>query len=116
MLEVLELTAEDQTWLRKAAALDALAWREEFGVEHDRTALICESNVFRYRPLLKPLEVRIGVGYKLRDILRLQLAALITGSPVRFSAAEELTGTGISVDVISDAAFAREIHLDQSIR
>lgn len=116
MVEVLELSKEDQDWLRKAAALDALAWREEFGVEHDRTALICESNVFRYRPLLKPLEVRIGAGYQLRDVLRLQLAAIITGSPVRFSSAEPLSDTGISVDVISDAAFAREIQHNPGTR
>ena len=49
------LTDDDRTWLWRAAELDAVAWRDEFGVEHDRTALIAESNVFRYRPLIEPL-------------------------------------------------------------
>ncbi len=116
MVQLLNLNETDATWLRKAASLDALAWREEFGVEHDRTALICETNVFRYRPLLKAIQVRIGTGFKLRDILRLQLAALITGSPVRFSSATELTDAGIAVDVISDAAFAREVRNNPGVR
>ena len=120
ILSTVELSDEDREWLQKAAHLDALAWREEFNVEHDRTALLCETNVFRYRPLLQPLQVRIGADFKLRDVLRLQLAALITESPVRFSANQDtavaLAKAGIKVDVVSDADFAAEIRKDSGVR
>ena len=120
ILSTVELSDEDREWLQKAAHLDALAWREEFNVEHDRTALLCETNVFRYRPLLQPLQVRIGADFKLRDVLRLQLAALITESPVRFSANQDtavaLAKAGIKVDVVSDADFAVEIRKDSGVR
>src|SRR5699024_1153165 len=44
------LSAEDHAWLRTAAELDELAWREEFGREHDLSGLRSEANIFRYRP------------------------------------------------------------------
>lgn len=119
-IEKLGLDAADAAWLRAAAYLDAAAWHEEFGIEHDRTGLISESNVFRYRRLLRPLEVRIGEGYALREVLRLQLGALITGSPVRFSAAPKvacaLASAGIVVESIDDAAFAVFVGKQSSTR
>lgn len=119
-MATLDLSVEDARWLRAAAYLDAAAWHEEFGIEHDRTGLLAESNVFRYRRLLQPLEVRIGEGRALRDVLRLKLAALITGSPVRFSAssatATTLRQTGVEVAVVEDDAFARFIEEHSSTR
>lgn len=116
----LGLDKADEQWLRTAAHLDAAAWNEEFGIEHDRTGLVCESNVFRYRPLLQPLQIRIGSGTALRDVLRLHLAALLTGSPVRFSAPEqvaaELGATGITIEAQSDADFAAVVHEGASMR
>ncbi|MDO4760964.1 MAG: bifunctional proline dehydrogenase/L-glutamate gamma-semialdehyde dehydrogenase [Corynebacterium sp.] len=115
-----ELSQEDQQWLHAAMHLDALAWREEFGVEHDRTALVCESNVFRYRPLLQPLEIRIGSDAQLRDIVRLSLAAELTGSPIRFSAAPEiatdLAAQGITVDSVGGLDFLDEIRHSSGLR
>lgn len=74
-----DLTEADVHWLRAAAASDQRAWDAEFGVEHDRTGLASESNVFRYRPL-PHLEVRVGPGAAPRDLVRLRLAAAVTGT------------------------------------
>ncbi|MCQ9353377.1 bifunctional proline dehydrogenase/L-glutamate gamma-semialdehyde dehydrogenase [Corynebacterium sp. 153RC1] len=114
-LREVELSDADSAWLRKAAYLDAAAWNEEFGIEHDRTGLVSESNVFRYRPLLQALEVRVGAGYKERDLLRLKLAAALTGSPVRFSAAEEIAAVA-GVEAIGDADFAAHVEKQTSTR
>lgn len=73
------LAAEDVRWLHAAAASDERAWNTEFGIEHDPTGLASETNVFRYRPL-PHLEVRVGVGARPRDLVRLQLAAARTGT------------------------------------
>ncbi|WP_075314186.1 MULTISPECIES: bifunctional proline dehydrogenase/L-glutamate gamma-semialdehyde dehydrogenase [unclassified Pseudonocardia] len=68
--------------LRRAAASDAVAWRDEFAVEHDPTGLAAESNVFRYRPL-PALTVWAGAGTTRADVLRVLLAAATAGVPVR---------------------------------
>lgn len=75
---------EDLAWLRTAAGSDAYAWATEFGQEHDRTGLACESNVFRYRRLLDPLLVRFDGS--LRDLARLGLGSLVTGSKLEVHA------------------------------
>ncbi|HAT1280683.1 TPA: bifunctional proline dehydrogenase/L-glutamate gamma-semialdehyde dehydrogenase [Corynebacterium striatum] len=109
----LGFSEEDTAWLWRAAELDELAWQQEFGRKHDRAGLVCEANVFRYRPVLTPLQVRIASDAALRDVSRLALAATRTGSPVRFSAtpekAAELRGLGFKVDSVSADAFAREV-------
>ncbi|WP_019201524.1 bifunctional proline dehydrogenase/L-glutamate gamma-semialdehyde dehydrogenase [Tsukamurella sp. 1534] len=81
-----DLPDEDVRWLHAAAASDNRAWDAEFGVEHDPTGLACESNVFRYRPL-PHLEVRVTAGAKPRDLVRLQLAAAMTGTRLDVTAA-----------------------------
>ena len=115
-----DLSDEDKGWLRTAAMLDAQAWREEFSLEHDRTALVVESNVFRYRPLLKPLQIRIGEGARLHHVLRLQLAATVTGSPVEFSAspalAAEYATSGVKVQARSDEDFDNALATDSGVR
>ncbi len=63
------------------------AWKNHFAIEHDPSAMKCESNVFRYRPCR-------GVILRLdsRDeqaITRAQLAAQITGAPLTLSVREE---------------------------
>ncbi|MGD7001576.1 bifunctional proline dehydrogenase/L-glutamate gamma-semialdehyde dehydrogenase [Corynebacterium halotolerans] len=114
------LGEEDVAWLWRAAELDELAWREEFGVEHDATALTAEANVFRYRPLLAPLRVRLGAGYQLRDLLRLEIGAMVTGTELDVSAgqriARHLHSLGLAVRQISDDAFDVEIAEDESVR
>ncbi len=115
-----ELSQDDIAWLWRAAELDQLAWQEEFGREHDRAGLVSEANIFRYRPLLGKLRVRIGAGYKLRDIVRLELAALRTGTEVEFSSpralAEELNALGSLVRVRESAAFAKDVESAASSR
>ena len=109
----LSLSDEDTAWLWRAAELDELAWQQEFGRDHDRAGLVCEANVFRYRPLLSPLQVRISEDAQLRDVARLTLAATRTNSPVRFSAtpekAAELRELGFNVEALSASAFLREV-------
>ncbi|MGX4760804.1 bifunctional proline dehydrogenase/L-glutamate gamma-semialdehyde dehydrogenase [Corynebacterium minutissimum] len=109
----LSLSDEDTAWLWRAAELDELAWQQEFGRDHDRAGLVCEANVFRYRPLLSPLQVRISADAELRDVARLTLAATRTNSPVRFSAAPEkaaeLRELGFGVDGVALEAFIREV-------
>lgn len=63
------------------------AWAGHFAIDHDPSALRCESNVFRYRPCR-------GVILRLEKedaatVQRAQLAAQITGAPLPLSFHEE---------------------------
>ena len=80
--------AAHRDWLRTAAELDEIAWREEFGREHDLTGLRSEANIFRYRPLPEPLQIHVGDGADERDVWRLRLAGARAG-----------TGASVSDDV-----------------
>lgn len=114
------LSKADHTWLRQAAASDAYAMQTEFGVEHDKTALVLESNVFRYKPLLEPLHVRVHADAHYRDILRLKLGAAATSTELDISAEHDVAAQfgelGHSMRIISDADFAEEVSTSQSIR
>ncbi|MCH6197592.1 bifunctional proline dehydrogenase/L-glutamate gamma-semialdehyde dehydrogenase [Corynebacterium mastitidis] len=115
-----DLSEADRAWLWRAAELDAVAWREEFGVQHDPTGLVSEANIFRYRRLLEPLRLRVGKGYALRDVVRLLLASAVTGVALDVSApselADELRRAGAEVRVASDDAYARGIARASSAR
>lgn len=115
-----KLGEEGIAWLWRAAELDQLAWQSEFGREHDRTGLIAEANVFRYRPLLDVLRIRVTEGYKLRDVVRQKLAALITGAEIRISApaeiAAQLSDAGIRVYSQDVKEFAAEVTHAESAR
>lgn len=114
------LSKADHVWLRRAAESDAHAMSTEFGIEHDKTALVVESNVFRYKPLLEPLRVRVHADASARDILRLKLGAAATGTELDISAAHEVSEDfgelGASMRIISDADFAEEVSTAQSVR
>lgn len=106
------LDEPDADWLTRAAELDALAWRSEFGVEHDRTALASERNIFRYRPLLEPLMVRLGEGFQVRDLLRLHLGSVLTGTKLEISAArpvDAILPEYMEVELLSDEEYAGRI-------
>ncbi|MDY3127535.1 MAG: bifunctional proline dehydrogenase/L-glutamate gamma-semialdehyde dehydrogenase [Corynebacterium sp.] len=115
------LSNVDIAWLWRAAELDALAWQQEFGRDHDRSGLVSEANIFRYRRLLAPLRIRITSGYTLREVIRQQLAAAITGTNVIFSApsaiASEVTlaGDGMVISQTTEE-FAAEVAGAQSVR
>jgi len=72
------LPYEDFDVLRRSALSDALAWREEFDVVADVTALGLERNLFRYRPL--PVTVRLGEDGSLALLLRVIAAGLLSKS------------------------------------
>ncbi|APT83513.1 proline dehydrogenase family protein [Corynebacterium ammoniagenes] len=115
-----KLGEDNIAWLWRAAELDQLAWQSEFSREHDRTGLIAEANIFRYRPLLDVLRIRVNSGYQLRDVVRQKLAALITGAEIRMSApadiAAELSDAGIAVISQDTAEFAAEVAHAESAR
>lgn len=98
-----------------ALRLDALEWDTEFDIEHDRSALACEANVFRYRPLLDPLQVRVSPGFKTRDLLRTILGAQLVGTDLEISTAlsspeiDGLREAGIEIATISDETFAEKL-------
>ena len=79
------LTDEERAWLESALASDAAAWADELGVEHDESALVVETNVFRYRPHPRVL-VRAGAGARPVEVLRLVAAATLTRARVVVSA------------------------------
>jgi len=58
---------------------DADWWRSHFGLEHDPSALFCESNVFRYRPIV-PFPVRVADGVDESSVERVLAAIAAVGS------------------------------------
>ncbi|MEC5183346.1 RHH-type proline utilization regulon transcriptional repressor/proline dehydrogenase/delta 1-pyrroline-5-carboxylate dehydrogenase [Cryobacterium sp. MP_3.1] len=72
------LPYEEFDVLRRSALSDALAWREEFDVVADVSALGLERNLFRYRPL--PVTVRLGDDGSLALLLRVIAAGLLSKS------------------------------------
>lgn len=101
----------DASWLWRAAELDQLAWQEEFGREHDRTGLVSEANIFRYRPLLGALRVRVGEGFRVREVARQVLAAAMTGVTIDISApadiAQDLRDMGFEARGLSATEFGQ---------
>ncbi|MGN6271706.1 MAG: proline dehydrogenase family protein [Protaetiibacter sp.] len=75
-------------FLARAAASDARAWAEEFGVVRDVTGLAAERNAFRYRDV--PVTVRAEAGADPVELARVALAGLVAGSAVTVSLAAEL--------------------------
>ncbi len=80
----------DRPWLEAALASDAAAWALEFGVEHDKSGLVVETNVFRYRPCPLVL-VRAGADATAVEVVRLVAAATLTGAGMLVSADPALT-------------------------
>lgn len=79
----------DDEWLATARASDERAWQSEFSAEHDPSALFCESNRLRYRPLTA-MALRFEADAASRDIERVRLAARRCGVRlVESHAAEE---------------------------
>jgi RHH-type transcriptional regulator, proline utilization regulon repressor / proline dehydrogenase / delta 1-pyrroline-5-carboxylate dehydrogenase len=65
------------------------AWHEHFSVEHDPSALKCESNVFRYRPC-RGVVLRVSESDSLA-IERAQFASKVTGTLLTISTIESET-------------------------
>ncbi len=64
--------------LEAIRANDRRAWETEFSVEHDPTALFCEANIFRYRPLAA-VGLAVGSGADQADVDRVKAAAAVAG-------------------------------------
>ena len=79
------VTEDERVWLAAAVASDAAVWADELGVEHDKSGLVVETNVFRYRPC--PLVVvRAGADSRAVELVRLVAAATVTGGRMVISA------------------------------
>jgi RHH-type transcriptional regulator, proline utilization regulon repressor / proline dehydrogenase / delta 1-pyrroline-5-carboxylate dehydrogenase len=76
------LDDDEVAWLERAAHSDQHAWDTTFAREHDPTGLACEANVLRYRPRPQ-LTIRVAGDGRRRDLVRLLLAAVRTGTQVR---------------------------------
>ncbi len=76
---------EERAWLAAAVASDATVWADELGVEHDKSGLVVETNVFRYRPCPLVL-VRAGAGTRPVELVRRVAAAAVTGARTLISA------------------------------
>ncbi|SDS25848.1 L-proline dehydrogenase [Paraoerskovia marina] len=73
---------DPDAWLAWAEADDEHQWVREFGVEHDPSGLVAESNVFRYRPVDR-LTVRVGDGARPVEVARVLSAARRAGVSAR---------------------------------
>jgi RHH-type proline utilization regulon transcriptional repressor/proline dehydrogenase/delta 1-pyrroline-5-carboxylate dehydrogenase len=101
----------DSATLRAAAGSDASAWQREFGVDHDPSQLICESNIFRYRPFASCL-VRGGGEMSDAELARILLAASAAGVKPEISISEArpfLNSCGVLPVIEDDAAFMRRL-------
>lgn len=78
------LAPAEMEGLHAAAGSDAWWMAREFGTGHDPSALACESNLFRYRPVGRCL-IRAGESLSDCDIARLLLAARAAGSDAELS-------------------------------
>ncbi len=118
---------EHADWLAHAEASDRAAWLDEFSVEHDPTALFCESNVFRYRPLAL-VAVRVEAGTDPAALRRVRSAASTCGVRTLISTveaedaetfaarigslgADRIRHLGVVDPVVRDAAANAGIHI-----
>ena len=91
----LETGLSDDEWLDAAHTSDDVAWRQEFGAEHDPSGLFCERNVFRYRPL-PGMAFRAEVDATPREIERVRAAAGRCGVPLVESHAVDETSVAFA--------------------
>jgi RHH-type proline utilization regulon transcriptional repressor/proline dehydrogenase/delta 1-pyrroline-5-carboxylate dehydrogenase len=102
--------------LRRAAASAAQAWAGHFAAR-DVSQLAAEHNVFRYRPVIRPVEVRLAAGGEVADLAKVLAAALTAQADVVVSAASDLpawlagalAACGLPVLVEEDQAFADRV-------
>jgi RHH-type proline utilization regulon transcriptional repressor/proline dehydrogenase/delta 1-pyrroline-5-carboxylate dehydrogenase len=103
--------------LRAAAGSDAHAWDTEFGIDHDPSALPCESNTFRYRPFATGL-VRVDGTTSDESLARILLAAAIAGTALRISLADSrpwLAPLGISAVVEDEPTLVGRLAKETSV-
>ena len=74
--------------VRRAALADELAWRTQFGVLRDASALTTEHNIVRYRSVA--VHLRLAENGELAALIRLLAAGILSGSPLTVSAGVEM--------------------------
>ncbi|MBD8504997.1 bifunctional proline dehydrogenase/L-glutamate gamma-semialdehyde dehydrogenase [Hoyosella sp. G463] len=85
------LDAADHQWLHAAAGSDAHAWNTEFGQALDRTGLLAERNLLRYRPTAVTIRYEEPTsGHGIAELARVTAAALRANAPVAVSTATPL--------------------------
>jgi RHH-type proline utilization regulon transcriptional repressor/proline dehydrogenase/delta 1-pyrroline-5-carboxylate dehydrogenase len=97
------LSPGDMEPLLAAAGSDAWWMAREFGIGHDPSALDCESNTFRYRPIDRCL-IRAEESTTDATLARLLLAARAAGVDVELSLPPGRPRVGIAVPVWSESA------------
>ena len=97
---------DSRSRLRAAAGSQALWWRNEFSREHDPSALVAESNVYRYRPHQRVL---LRVTDRPENLAICLLAARVAGVPAEISMPQEASerfrrlADAASVDVMFES-------------
>ncbi|MGH3654186.1 bifunctional proline dehydrogenase/L-glutamate gamma-semialdehyde dehydrogenase [Glutamicibacter sp.] len=91
LLNTAELDSEQAQWLGSALASDKLWWNNEFNQAKDRSGLIAERNIFRYRAVDVTVRFEEATsGHGLAEALRVVAAGVTAGSRVIFSADVQL--------------------------
>ncbi|NLT25490.1 MAG: aldehyde dehydrogenase family protein, partial [Microbacteriaceae bacterium] len=111
---IADLPSDDAAGLRRAAASDEAAWRDEFGLVRDAQGLAAERNALRYLPVRAPLQLRVAQGGAKRDAVRLALAGLRAGAPFVVSTAAPLPA-GIDA-ALRAAGVPRVVETDAGFR
>jgi RHH-type transcriptional regulator, proline utilization regulon repressor / proline dehydrogenase / delta 1-pyrroline-5-carboxylate dehydrogenase len=83
-------------------------WKTHFAQDHDPSALKCERNILRYRPLPRGVLVRISPSTDAAMVALAREAARITGTQLAFTVSEH---TDVTPDAIveSDATLAARL-------
>ncbi|MCB1095698.1 MAG: bifunctional proline dehydrogenase/L-glutamate gamma-semialdehyde dehydrogenase [Verrucomicrobiae bacterium] len=101
----LDATAQEK--LLASAESYTFWWNEHFSIDHDPTALDCESNIFRYRPRHQVILRSNNPADELLPILQVSLACRICGVPVELSTATKCNVSAFPNQITeSDADFA----------
>lgn len=100
-------------WLDDAVASDEYWWQAEFGIDHDPSGLVVESNVFRYRA--RPaIVIRAPEDVDPIATVRVVAAATLAGTPGRVSSA--IPVPGIDAVMESNAAFRASLSTLEDVR
>lgn len=109
------LSTDDLEWLKSAAASDAQAMHDEFGIARDASGLGVERNLLRYHPT--EVVLRLTESASLRDSVRAAIAGIAAGARpvVSFATApaqplaDALKAAGVQVFVENSDAWKRRL-------
>lgn len=91
LLNAAELSEADEAWLRDALGSDKLWWNQEFNQAKDRSGLVAERNIFRYKPVDVTVRFEAATSeHGVAEALRVVAAGVTAGSRVLLSSGLEL--------------------------